>query len=649
MEQQLLSDLLEACYSQRNLIVLQQVRDWLADHSDATVSRPLYNHLPNLTAGLFGSKGSQRLATFQQLLRDCQPWLQFLGPEEPFMQRLMGQMQDNLSFFELSVEHFSPWIKRSILENQELSVSVRDKIIQPQNQKDPKKIRYNMFEFYIFWCAQTPIYSQDWKPPKDLKQPKIPSRDLASMDPGYLKLIQLYLDFFLPRKDLKKQQKKISNVFGVYNPIQTSHFVIVSFMDMWLCQNDPKARQAFVKPTGHQLDCILLLVKHIISLNLVNVDKRTDTSDQFEISKCNAYRELKPRLYHFIKICLEQWPRDDSLAQLLDIWIQWMTPWQQFTDEWAWYVQDNFLFYSHLAYIFIQRSKSFELYSSFWPISRNNRKQYYSMTEKVLNLFNNQKLFFVLEKLENAYQSLDAYTPHTPITNKIYLSSPSMSPRKSMLNDLNQFENSGPKTRTAILQLEQQFQYHPLFSKGELLHQLIFNLARTKERLEYLLVEKEKPSFFQQLFGDPVQQLTARDRTHVEKSVKQIQQLMTNTCKFWRLDIEHLLEQTQGMRRSPSEDALDNVAEVAPGVFAPEQASQLRLTRRGRDQIRRGLRKSNPDDVQVQGHPTKLLISDHEVAFLVPLTLNLAQYLNPKVSQFIRVRRHAKAVFLATV
>lgn len=71
---------------------------------------------------------------------------------------------------------------------------------------------------------------------------------------------------------------------------------------------------------------------------------------------------------------------------------------------------------------------------------------------------------------------------------------------------------------------------------------------------------------------------------------------------------------------------------VAPGVYAPEtRGVQHALTKRGKEQVKKGLRKCTPDDVVSLGDIPNRIVHDREIESLVPIFVGLGRVLDQSV------------------
>ena len=496
-----------------------------------------------------------------------------------------------------------------------------------------------------------------------------PSDLPPSLDPAYQQLLKIYLSFFLPRKGTGEdivdesrttprksvappegRRRSIPQATDIFHSIpypkssSTSSFFVQCIIESWLCQNDPKADLSlhpYVKPNPCQLESILILLKHLNSLNLskivadyqtgsLRLDSNRVSGEFYDIAKANAYRSLRPKLYTFLKLGFENWPRNDDFYEIVDVWITYITPWTDFggryNEEWAPFVHDNFLFYTRLFYIFLMRTKTFDLYASSRAYKQNthivnnlgikterkeHNRKYLDILEKVISVFKDKNLIQLLKVLEMALCSLDTFAgtpqiPKSPMTPG-FSSSPRLktlgetgSPRSRQMGDpMYVYQNSGPKTRGDVIFLEGTYNYLPLFQNDvqqkfersvDLVNQLIFSVSHCIDRLNYLLQkdvnESKSPIGTPRLRAKPpqsegfvasvmagIKSFLPEHTTHValdkdqmltiETNVKRLDLVLSILSQIWGLDVDSIKEQTIGMRRSASDLALLDGGEEA--------------------------------------------------------------------------------------
>ncbi|KAJ3056461.1 sphingomyelin phosphodiesterase 4, neutral membrane (neutral sphingomyelinase-3) [Rhizophlyctis rosea] len=230
---------------------------------------------------------------------------------------------------------------------------------------------------------------------------------------------------------------------GTMDPTQarmTSLFVVDVLSELWLCQNDPAEladrdrRVPYRKATDLHLQCIKVLVRHIVSLDLseiyggrVGQVQRSNRLDDEVQAKRDCYASIRGNLYTFLNMAFSHWPREDSFNQIVDIWVTFLQPWrasnESFSENWIHFVQDNFAFYSILIRKFLERARNYALYSSNRYKSRSSRssrggdnnKDGLTAIQRVLEVFNDLYLLETLQSLERALFSLESYGKGGPI------------------------------------------------------------------------------------------------------------------------------------------------------------------------------------------------------------------------------------------
>jgi Mitochondrial-associated sphingomyelin phosphodiesterase len=284
-----------------------------------------------------------------------------------------------------------------------------------------------------------------------------------------------------------------------------SNFFAQSLIEHWLSQNErsdgvTRSQKIYIRPNKFQIYGVTKFVGHLFKLKISKVTVeaqriRSDISrlgdDQYELSKgyrtnndSNAYRSLRPKLYTFLRLAFENLAGDEIFGDIIELWLLYLTPWkflgEQYSEAWSGYVHDNFLFYTRLLYDFLKRTHSLDIYDSAMPLKDTTTKQTpvlkcnrskthnsISMIEQVMHVFADEGLMKLLVVLETALCSLDPYSvSNTGDYNRhssISLFPPSTPRMDRAKSSAGFFQNSGPKTRGQIIELEGSYQYHPVF------------------------------------------------------------------------------------------------------------------------------------------------------------------------------------------
>ncbi|KAL5034241.1 hypothetical protein RTP6_002100 [Batrachochytrium dendrobatidis] len=347
---------------------------------------------------------------------------------------------------------------------------------------------------------------------------------------------------FIERKLDKKDVFSCPEINSTSRALRVSEFVFSIFVELWLsARDDPQQtvsdRQIahFVKPSNAQIKCISLLTRHLVSLDLHDIlsenhgtqykselpDYRLDNA--YDMSKATAYRVYRLRLYSMLRSCLESWPQDDTFESIVEIWITYITPWravkQAFSEKWGEFVKDNFVYYTVLLQIFMQKVQSLPFLSALRPTRsqiqtttapyKNSSSRHYTDTNgssayaagithkrcleivnKVLGVFSDPCLLQLLRVMETALSTLDAFgTSHGNALDAMsahpksatygmahagYNSPSNRLPRTLQTpNSLNamenpewlcSYQNSGPALHTQIFQFERgMISYRPTF------------------------------------------------------------------------------------------------------------------------------------------------------------------------------------------
>ncbi|KAI8909854.1 hypothetical protein DFJ77DRAFT_107218 [Powellomyces hirtus] len=213
-----------------------------------------------------------------------------------------------------------------------------------------------------------------------------------------------------------------------------SEFVVGTFVEIWLCQNDVadlsspskvgQSNVGYIKPTEAQIMCIGSLVTQTVTSDFYDTYRTTADRNRnymaYEVhsARARAYQIVRPKLYWFLRTSLDHWPRDDSIASLVDLWLKYITPWKRqsptakYNHKWVPFVQDNFMFYTVLFAQFLQRAKIFDVYASVRPVSsvsgtKTFNKGYLAIVEQVFSAFEDEMLISVLKAIETAMFSLN--------------------------------------------------------------------------------------------------------------------------------------------------------------------------------------------------------------------------------------------------
>ncbi|RKO92575.1 hypothetical protein BDK51DRAFT_47077 [Blyttiomyces helicus] len=290
--------------------------------------------------------------------------------------------------------------------------------------------------------------------------------------------------------------------------------------------------QTYLKPTELQLHCVYTMVRQIARLDLRTFipqrdprgrDIVLDETSQSRRSGRNveiffiaqtavltlakncrsAYNFLQSNLYGFLRLAFDHWPRDESFALVVDIWIAFITPWralgsQTYTDDWAYYIHANYIYYARLLLSFLDRvrSQNYDLYGSSrrgtLPSSGQStpsKRSTFLALESVVSVFDDKALLEVLRVMETALFSLDTYggggfdgrqlgakggiadagrgasayggyggaAPSTP-------GGPSWGETNEAARKMNVLKNSGHETRSNIIRLEGGPEFIPVFT-----------------------------------------------------------------------------------------------------------------------------------------------------------------------------------------
>ena len=268
------------------------------------------------------------------------------------------------------------------------------------------------------------------------------------MDQQYFDLLLCYLEFFLPfrvisdipstpnkQKNIKQPEIlddscifKCNAIENLGQALNTAQFFIESLIEMWTGQNDYDLLESpglkvpvYIKPNQYVVKSISILVKRLVDMDLSQIngdpssrmyfDRNSASHVVYEINKAQSYKLLSIKLFRFLCNAMQHWPNDDSIADIIDLWIMFAFPWKKDTNVWSSFVQENFLYYTKLLQLFVVRCLSFDFYGSARPILKKNvpASKYLSIIEKVMECFDDYLLVETVRSIEHALLSLKSY------------------------------------------------------------------------------------------------------------------------------------------------------------------------------------------------------------------------------------------------
>ena len=265
-----LSNITDPKYTQQ---VLLNLNKWLSNKQD----KDLHSLLPNLCCILFGKSNERGL-----VYRHAYYMIEFLRPQSLLVSSLL-RLQDYASLlYGMNMDHLPCPTKRILrdMELDHLPSLYQGKIykmdthghLQPitkvavSDVKPVVKVMFNMFEYYLYSFSYSAIQAGYLKEPQMHSSHHLnalssafrvtSSQTRLSEEPSYFYILQEYLKFFLPSSPPLNDKENLKNgVFGSSNSqqvdslfllktldpmkmISTSEFVLGSFIEVWLCQND---------------------------------------------------------------------------------------------------------------------------------------------------------------------------------------------------------------------------------------------------------------------------------------------------------------------------------------------------------------------------------------------------------------------------
>ncbi|KAJ3364088.1 sphingomyelin phosphodiesterase 4, neutral membrane (neutral sphingomyelinase-3) [Kappamyces sp. JEL0680] len=494
---------------------------------------------------------------------------------------------------------------------------------------------------------------------------------------------------------------KCTAVESLSTAVSSAQFAIEALIETWLGQNVYEGAPltgselqgslyavksgSYAKPSSYQLLCISRLINHLLGLDLSSIsteqisrlvcDRQGGHMETvYDINKANAYKAFGVKFYRYICTALTHWPRDDSVKQIVYQWIGYAFPWRKrgggyYSDEWAVFVADNFLFYTRVLQLFFQRAVTFDFYSSTRPVAqkkpapngpystaKESKTGYMDIVELVLDHFQDDRLLELLRALETALLSLKTHQTGsqgmgisspvmktTTSTAKLPTATASRAAREGKMDVTYQYRNSGPKTKLHITTFEGgRFYYSPLFetadAMGQLPSRLITVLTDAKERLSHFKTistrhptpKQEDSSLLMSILsyarGDSISTastLSSDSLAVLDKNVHRLASASDVIAHIWSLenlaqDGNHVLRRTQSDLVGLLHD--DTEEEPVEGVAEPQRATDVGnvLTLRGRHQVKLGLRKSASEGVPlIASQRAKSIIKSTEIGILV--------------------------------
>ncbi|KAI8901563.1 hypothetical protein BC833DRAFT_111897 [Globomyces pollinis-pini] len=334
-------------------------------------------------------------------LADRNALVLLLDTNSLFISKLLA-LQSDSTLYHITPDYFPPTTQKLLqsADLSNLPAMYKNNITY-KNSSSPKKdvkdtselhqINFNIFEYYAFCFAYCPTLVLESNDNSLFNRFDPTKKSSIVLDSCYFDLLNSYLNYFCPRQppttkttivpETPKRnvgpftprtqpilQKPVidvldnSSIFqspsidSIPIALKNAHFVIESFIELWFCQNDyesfnvtSQSVPTYSKPNSYQMKCIGLFLNHLLSLNLQNITSeqvsRINTDRNagqigiiYDIHKANIYRCFSPKFYRFIALALQNWPTDDSITLIVDLWLDFAFPWkrinQYFSHEW---------------------------------------------------------------------------------------------------------------------------------------------------------------------------------------------------------------------------------------------------------------------------------------------------------------------------
>ena len=74
---------------------------------------------------------------------------------------------------------------------------------------------------------------------------------------------------------------------------------------------------------------------HLLSKSKLDRVLQGTSEAVHQSAKLFAYRSLRAQLYPFLKLAFEHWPRDDTLDEVVDIGLAYITPWDSMNEPFS--------------------------------------------------------------------------------------------------------------------------------------------------------------------------------------------------------------------------------------------------------------------------------------------------------------------------
>ncbi|KAK9764942.1 sphingomyelin phosphodiesterase 4, neutral membrane (neutral sphingomyelinase-3) [Basidiobolus ranarum] len=595
-------------------------------------------------------------------------------------------------------------------------------------KNDGVKLMFNMLEYYLFcFCYVMTVDfpnqgTSQWSKPAVMPE----TNDMYSLHNNvgsfpqtmdnnaqyqhnmqaqnvYIELLHGYMEYFIPygpqkektQRDGEKIQRPSYNIFtdsnvnfsgmkNVESSLALSEFFVGTVSELWFKYSErfegTRGRRASFssinqRPSVDLLQCISDFINHLIGADLrfsfaPTEGKLWDSDDGefYLLVKKTAYHTLHPHLYQFLKSSMSWWLLDDTFTNIVDIWLNYISPWgstgpadkdKVLSKDWIPFILDNFLFYTEIFRRFLERAADLEIAE---PVDLDGDRKYYGahpsqgviaklspksnvrMIRRVLKLFRTIGLHEYLRGIELFIMSPD-YASSYPTNLYRHQNSqfPQADPLAQFGLDSKLLSMYGATVRQHINNLEgPQFEYKPIFhdSTKDTIKILIAKITVALEKRNKILNPEAQPahhesqSLYHKIFDFTKKAVQGNDeeawkgslvrqKARLETILRLIGELFDITDKDW-----------QDLNLSPS---LANL-QITPGVQTPEFFSEdpTHLTQRGRTQVKLGLRKCSKYDVPIIGDRGDLIVRSYESATLVDLTRWLDMHADHYYKELIR-------------
>ncbi|XP_065209169.1 sphingomyelin phosphodiesterase 4 [Planococcus citri] len=419
----------------------------LTEYIDKSAVKELENLYPDLITEIFNvniqSNWGLRTLKPDTNYSSFHAVYNFLSPNGPIFKLCYKLLLDCHLRYEFPYQYLPTTVRNRLEDNNDTSL-YKQKLLSRSKTQAGNCLYLNAFEYYMFHFAYHLI-----NPTLQL-----PEENTLEWDTVYLRLVETYLDHFLPcasslvypllhhsSSSMNSQHtiesisptrnsasifredvlKKMSPSPPPYTRTKTSssaeiwrsELVATLFLDFWLSSGTSESRSTSfltqrmwsidVLPSKEQLRCVRLLLKHLHYFSNYLLPEDCAMNDL----KREIIRNNRRTIYTFFSNVMTQLPLDSSFKILLEAWFTYIQPWRytnpysknmkyskhenNLDSKWFTFIAENLVVYTHLYYIVLTRLSRCDLTT--YKIS--------SMSCKLTQIFSMSSLLNYIEEAEN--------------------------------------------------------------------------------------------------------------------------------------------------------------------------------------------------------------------------------------------------------